>query len=327
MGVFRTHHTEGYTVIPNAAMQEPSLSYRARGVLGNLLSRPPEWETSADRLAAESPTEGREAVLTALRELDAAGYVVRRQVRDEGGRLQTVTDVFDTPGHTEDEAQGYDRATAGLQFTAADGSTGDGSADSGADLRKHDEPAGHAGDGSAGAGQPVSPISTEEESTEGESTTSADAAGRRETRAERLKRQAEAAHPRARDLCRQFALGAREHGHPIPADGSTSFHGWIVDMDLLIRRGPEGGEPTPTDPDEIASVIAWVVTDVDDTPGRFPGEAAVVRSPSRLRQRYSELRMKAQRSPVGPGQPSRAAHRTVSTHTRTGRVDLGGRRR
>jgi hypothetical protein len=51
--------------------------------------------TSADIAAAG--TEGREAILTALRELRAVGYIVVKKRRDERGRWLTETFVYDDP--------------------------------------------------------------------------------------------------------------------------------------------------------------------------------------------------------------------------------------
>lgn len=87
----------GWTEIQNDTLRDASLSYRARGVLARLLSNADGWRMTAHELAAESPAEGRQAVLTALRELREAGYIVQRRLQGEKGQWRTETYVYDTP--------------------------------------------------------------------------------------------------------------------------------------------------------------------------------------------------------------------------------------
>ena len=87
----------GFAMLDNDVLQDPRLSYRARGVLAAILSRPDSWRTDADSLAREGK-EGRAAILTALRELADAGYVERTRIQDrKTGRWSTTSTVFDRP--------------------------------------------------------------------------------------------------------------------------------------------------------------------------------------------------------------------------------------
>lgn len=99
MPIVRTPRPDrGYLVISNAVVRDERLSYRARGLLAAILSRPDDWRTSARAMAKESP-DGEHAILAALSELEAAGYVIRIRERDARGRVRTETRVYDSPQH------------------------------------------------------------------------------------------------------------------------------------------------------------------------------------------------------------------------------------
>jgi predicted transcriptional regulator len=66
-------------------LQDERLSFRALGVLSYLLSLPDSWQTSAAKLASKRK-EGRDAVETALSELDDAGYLVRKRIQYRSGQ-------------------------------------------------------------------------------------------------------------------------------------------------------------------------------------------------------------------------------------------------
>lgn len=70
--------------IPWRILQDKRISFRAAGILGELLSLPDHWQTSATKLA-EGRKEGRDAVETALSELDKAGYLIRRRLQFRNG--------------------------------------------------------------------------------------------------------------------------------------------------------------------------------------------------------------------------------------------------
>ena len=90
------------TVLRTVTLQDQRLSWLARGVLAGVLSRPMDWKTSAERIAAESPGEGRDAIRRALRELESAGYLRRTVVRNADGRIRTEWDISDEPVHHDD---------------------------------------------------------------------------------------------------------------------------------------------------------------------------------------------------------------------------------
>jgi hypothetical protein len=96
--IVRQRAPERFTVVDNDVLEDERITFRARGILGFLLSRPDGWETSSERLASASPGEGRDAVRTALRELESVGYLARRKIQDSStGRWATITAIVDRP--------------------------------------------------------------------------------------------------------------------------------------------------------------------------------------------------------------------------------------
>lgn len=88
--------TDRFAIIANDALADERLSYRARGVLGYLLSRPPGWRTTSDALSTQG-REGRDAIRTALKELEAHGYLVRSKSRNDAGQWVHSAHVYDVP--------------------------------------------------------------------------------------------------------------------------------------------------------------------------------------------------------------------------------------
>lgn len=87
--------SDNFAQIHNAALADGRLSFKARGILAYLLSRPPKWSTSAERLA-KSGIDGERAVKSGLKELETFGYLTRtRRHNPENGQWiheQMVTD-------------------------------------------------------------------------------------------------------------------------------------------------------------------------------------------------------------------------------------------
>lgn len=96
MKLRRVETPRGWTSIPNETLEDRRLSWRARGILAYLLSRPPGWDTDSERLAAIAK-EGRDAVRTALTELEKARYLFRVKMQGNGGLWATEYVLYDRP--------------------------------------------------------------------------------------------------------------------------------------------------------------------------------------------------------------------------------------
>ncbi|OOL29420.1 replication protein [Rhodococcus rhodochrous] len=86
-----------FTILSNAVLNDERLSFRARGILIWLLSKPADWRTRSEAIAEQSPREGREAIRTAMRELAELGYLVREKVQNERGQWATIQTVYEVP--------------------------------------------------------------------------------------------------------------------------------------------------------------------------------------------------------------------------------------
>ncbi|GLW52899.1 hypothetical protein Kpho01_09100 [Kitasatospora phosalacinea] len=96
MRVHRSAHVRNFTVLPNAMLQYRHLSYTARGLLADLLSRPDGWREDGRHMADTSP-QGRGAIRKALKELTDAGFYRVEKIRMPDGTIRTETHVYDTP--------------------------------------------------------------------------------------------------------------------------------------------------------------------------------------------------------------------------------------
>lgn len=95
---------EQFIKIRNSVVRDRRLSFLARGILASVLSRPDNWQVSADRLARETDAaEGVKAIRSALRELEKAGYLIRQRMQDPSTGKWTWRQVFrDTPATSPD---------------------------------------------------------------------------------------------------------------------------------------------------------------------------------------------------------------------------------
>ncbi|MEV7020762.1 hypothetical protein [Kitasatospora sp. NPDC093558] len=96
MRVHRSAHVRNFTVLPNTLLQYRRLSYTARGLLADLLSRPDGWREDG-RHMADTSSQGRGAIRKALKELTDAGYYRVEKIRMPDGTIITETHVYDTP--------------------------------------------------------------------------------------------------------------------------------------------------------------------------------------------------------------------------------------
>ena len=97
MSVYRVNKTRDFTVMGNTHLRDKNLSLKAVGLLSKMLSFNDGWQFSTRGLAALCK-EGPDAILSALKELEENGYLVRHRGRDDKGRMvSTEFDIYEMP--------------------------------------------------------------------------------------------------------------------------------------------------------------------------------------------------------------------------------------
>ena len=104
MAVYRVERTQGYTVMSNYHLKDTALSLKAKGLLSMFLSFPDDWNYSTRGLASICK-EGVEAIGNTIKELERAGYILRRQLRGANGRItDTEYVIYERPQAPEPPA-------------------------------------------------------------------------------------------------------------------------------------------------------------------------------------------------------------------------------
>ncbi|MGX5187519.1 hypothetical protein ACWKT5_33385 [Streptomyces avermitilis] len=123
-GVLHVRHrpTERYTVVGNHLAQHRILSATAIGIGVHIQSLPDGAPVTIKALTQRFP-EGEVTIGRALRELEAAGYLVRCRMPLGGGRIATRTFFVEHPGVVQASAGGTGSGTA-ASASAAGGAQG-----------------------------------------------------------------------------------------------------------------------------------------------------------------------------------------------------------
>lgn len=92
--------TKNFSIIDNRFILDKNLSFKAKGILTYLLTRPSDWKVYAEEIASHS-TDGIDSVKSGLKELKEAGYVVHQVVREKGRIIAHEYIVYEFPPETE----------------------------------------------------------------------------------------------------------------------------------------------------------------------------------------------------------------------------------
>ncbi len=96
--IVRTPNRERFATIDKTGLEDARLSFKARGLLAFLLSKPDSWEVYTAYLVKSSERDGRDSVVAGLKELEDSGYIRRARGRKSDGTWDgTDVTVFETP--------------------------------------------------------------------------------------------------------------------------------------------------------------------------------------------------------------------------------------
>ena len=84
MAVYRVVKEKNYTVVDNGFIDDPNLSWKAKGILLYFLRLPSDWKINLNEIERHA-TDGISSLKAGIKELTKNGYTKRQPVRDENG--------------------------------------------------------------------------------------------------------------------------------------------------------------------------------------------------------------------------------------------------
>ena len=101
-----------YVQVDKRTLEDTCLSWKAKGILSFLLSRPPNWKVIPNDLKNRSK-DGRESVYSGLKELKENNYALFREFRSENGNfLYSNYVIFERPENKYSETETYTQTVA-----------------------------------------------------------------------------------------------------------------------------------------------------------------------------------------------------------------------
>jgi len=96
MAVFRVNKNTDYTVMSNHHFKNKNLSLKAKGLLSQMLSLPPDWDYTVAGLCSINK-ESKTAIQSTLKELEDGGYLKRTRSQNDKGQFDYIYDIFEKP--------------------------------------------------------------------------------------------------------------------------------------------------------------------------------------------------------------------------------------
>ena len=101
MKIFRVTKDKNYTTINNTIFKDKTISCKTKGFFATIMSLPDDWDFSVNGIK-EILLEGKSSVYSFIEELEANGYLIKKQIRNSDGKLSSVEyTFFETPINKE----------------------------------------------------------------------------------------------------------------------------------------------------------------------------------------------------------------------------------
>lgn len=99
--IFKIHKRENpFVQIDKNLLFDTEISWKAKGILAYLLSRPTDWQVYENEIVKHS-TDGRDSVRSGIKELIAGGYIERFERRNEKGHFRGYEyNVYEAPNRS-----------------------------------------------------------------------------------------------------------------------------------------------------------------------------------------------------------------------------------
>lgn len=107
MAVYRVEKNDNFTMLSNHLFKDYSLTWKAKGMLSNMLSLPEDWDYSAKGLS-KLTSDGIESTRSGLKELEEHGYLARRPIKKNGKIVDWEYDIFEVPRMKESDEENPD---------------------------------------------------------------------------------------------------------------------------------------------------------------------------------------------------------------------------
>lgn len=96
--ILRIKHKHNFTVLSNKMLSDVRLSFKARGLLAFMLTRPDDWKFHIGELSSHSSKDGNSAISSAIKELVKATYITKKQGKKKDGKwAETQWNVGEQP--------------------------------------------------------------------------------------------------------------------------------------------------------------------------------------------------------------------------------------
>lgn len=98
---YRAKKEKCYTVLDNTCLRDGTLSWKARGIMAYLLSLPEDWDIYLSEVETHA-TDGRDSLMSGIKELKDHGYIVVTKTRNSDGTFENIRyNIIENPGHPQ----------------------------------------------------------------------------------------------------------------------------------------------------------------------------------------------------------------------------------